>query len=61
MIVTAKPNASKRTKERLKRFEGKFTSVSQTSFPTCFQGKPAKLFRTANWIGWLPTEEITIS
>lgn len=58
MIITAKSNASKRTKSRLKEHPGVFT-LKRTEVVSCLNGELAHLVESEDgWFGWLPASEV---
>ena len=63
MTITAQPNASKRTKNRIKENGTEFHSMGQATFQGSglLQGRECMLFQSprTDWVGWLPLDEIT--
>jgi len=59
VIVTAKPGASQRTRNRLREHPGTF-ELKQTSNPVCFDREAHLLEHPDGWTGWLPADEVDI-
>ena len=56
--VEAKPNASQRTKNRV-RENGPVFRLGRADKPTCLNGQIALWLNAPNgWNGWLPIEEV---
>lgn len=59
VLLTPKPQASSRTKNRLREHPGPFT-LKRTDSPSCF-GREAHLVEHPDgWSGWLPADEVTL-
>jgi hypothetical protein len=63
MKITAKQNARKWTKERLKLHPGEFVVAQKERSVVCWHGELAILAENVNdgWRGWFPTKDIEIS
>jgi hypothetical protein len=63
MKITAKQNARKWTKERLKLHPGEFIVVQKECSVVCWQGELAIMVKNLNdsWRGWFPVKDIEIS
>jgi len=63
MKITAKQNARKWTKERLKLHPGEFIVVQEERSVVCWHGELAIMVENLNdsWRGWFPTKDIEIS
>jgi hypothetical protein len=62
MIVTAKKNARKWTKERLKIHPGSWAIEHEEQSVSCWQGERAIHIKNMKdgWSGWFPVEDIEI-
>ena len=63
MKVTAKQNARKWTKERLKRHPGCWEVEQEAKFVPCWPGEAAIMIKntTDGWSGWFPVKDIDIT
>lgn len=58
--VTAKPEATKRTKERVKWYGPHFVLVARAASVIALKGRPGLLLQSSGgWLGWIPEDEIS--
>lgn len=63
MKITAKQNARKWTKERLKRHPGEWIVEQEEKSVSCWPGETAIMFKntTDGWSAWFPVKDIEIT
>lgn len=60
MNVTAKQDAGRRTKNRVREHGPKFELVKGPTFVDCLQDMGLLLRSEDGWTGWLPVDEILL-